>query len=315
MSDKPIILDAADVAALLPQVDVLAEMRALFAELGADLAVQPPQTLTLLPDDRGDFITYLGAQSGADVFGAKLSPYLPTDGKPIITAWTMLMSMTSGLPLMLCDSGALTCERTAATTALAVDFLAKSDAARVAIIGAGAAAQAHWSYVSALRNWNEVQVFSPSLAGSSEKQAAWRAACPDVVFAASADEAAQAADVIMLCTSSGTPVIDPDRIAGGTLVTSISTNVAQAHEVAPAFLNHAQVYCDYRKTTPSTAGEMVLAAQNESWSPEAVQGDLGELSAATCPRPTSDQPVFFRSVGLGLEDIAVANAIYRAARQ
>ena len=67
-------------------------MRQLFAELGHEQAVQPPQTLTLFPEDRGDFITYLGASTGAKMFGAKLSPYLITPGKPVITAWSMLIA-------------------------------------------------------------------------------------------------------------------------------------------------------------------------------------------------------------------------------
>ncbi len=71
--------------------------------------------------------------------------------------------------------------------------------------------------------------------------------------------------------------------------------------------------CDYRETTPATAGEMALAAQHHGWSAEQVRGDLAGLSVRACPLPEPDRPVFFRSVGLGLEDIAIANAIYRAA--
>ena len=61
------------------------------------------------------------------------------------------------------------------------------------------------------------------------------------------------------------------------LITSISTNVANAHEIPPAWLPDMDVYCDYRKTTPASAGEMKLAAQLHDWSPESVLGDLPEL--------------------------------------
>jgi len=311
MTTPPLVLDAAAVARLLPQVDVLHEMRRLFAELGRGQAVQPPQTLTLFPEGQGDFITYLGAGGGA--FGAKLSPYLLRTGGPVITAWTVLMSMETGRPLMLCDSGRLTTERTAATTALAVDLLASEGAARVAIIGSGAVAQAHWRHVQGLREWQEVRVFSPGLAADDGKQARWREICPGAVFAASAEEAAREADAVMLCTSSGTPVLDVSAVPPGALVTSISTNAAEAHEIAPEFLASAQAYCDYRETTPASAGEMVLAARDHGWSAEQLRGDLAGLAAGTCEGPEPGRPVFFRSIGLGLEDIAIANAIYRAA--
>jgi L-arginine dehydrogenase len=96
------------------------------------------------------------------------------------------------------------------------------------------------------------------------------------------------------------------------LVTSISTNVANAHEVDPAFLTTAEVYCDYRATTPGSAGEMKLAAE-AGWQPDSIRGDLAELQVEACKTPSGDKPVFFRSIGLGLEDIFMARAVYDAA--
>lgn len=315
MTDTPITLNAEQVAKLIPDIDLAGALRAMFAELGADQAVQPAQTVTLFPEDRGDFITYMGAQGTAGVFGTKVSPYLVTAGKPIITAWTLLMSMETGLPLLLCDSGQLTTERTAGTTALAVDILAPRDATKLAIIGSGAVAQAHYQHVRHLRDWSSVTVFSPALAQDTGRKAAWQALNPAIKFASSGNDAALGADVVMLCTSSGTPVIDSSAIGATTLVTSISTNVARAHEIDPGWLNNAQVYCDYRATTPISAGEMVLAAENHGWTIDAIKGDLAELINENAPLPSSDKPVFFRSIGLGLEDIATAAALLKLVKE
>lgn len=308
----PLVLNADAVNAVLPTVDTLGAMRALFTELGQNQAVQPPQTVTVFPDGSGDFITYLGASTETGMFGAKLSPYLVQPGKPIITAWTILMSTETGLPIMLCDSAALTTERTAGTTALAVDHLAKPDAQVLTIIGSGAVAQAHLRHVLSLRQWTKIRVYSPNLAAQSDLAQVWADLDSRVALASGPAEAVAEADVVLLCTSSGTPVIDTSDIAPGTLVTSISTNVANAHEVDPAFLTNAEVYCDYRATTPASAGEMKLAAQ-AGWSPDAVRGDLAELQTSACTTPSGAAPVFFRSIGLGLEDIFMARAVYDAA--
>lgn len=309
----PLVLDAAAVARHLPSVDVVAALRVMFADLGRGDAIQPPQTLTLLPGEAGDFITYLGAIAGARVFGAKLSPYIVTPGAPIITAWTTLMSMDTGQPLLLCDSGQLTTERTAGTTALAVDCLAPAGASVLAIIGSGKVALAHLRHVLPLRTWREVRVYSRRLNGNAERQAEWAQFAPNVIFAESAEAAAMGAEVVMLCTSSGKPVIEAAAIAPGALVTSISTNVANAHEIAPGFLVGAEVYCDYHATTPASAGEMKLATTDHSWSSDALRGDLAGLVAGTCARPSGGKPVFFRSIGLGLEDVCMAHAIWRVA--
>ena len=97
------------------------------------------------------------------------------------------------------------------------------------------------------------------------------------------------------------------------MITSISTNVTDAHEIDPALLPEMAVFCDCTATTASVAGEMRLAAQAGLWSPSEVIGDLGDLVNGRCRSP-EDKPVFFRSIGQGLEDIAIALAVWEQAK-
>ncbi len=307
----PVILQEIDIRKLLPQLDVKKELTSMFRSLGKNNAIQPPQTLTLLPQNSGDFITYLGAIDQGGVFGAKLSPYIITKGAPIITAWTNLMSQQTGQPLLWCDSALLTTERTAGTTALAVDLLAKKESTRLAIIGSGAIAMAHLNHVHQLRNWQSINVYSPSLADNQQRQGQFKAIDQQVVFSDSVAACINQADVIMLCTSSGTPVISLDELKQPTLITSISTNVANAHEVPPNLLPIADVYCDYKVTTPESAGEMLLAQDQSGWSKDSICGDLSDLINGSCKLPNYSKPVFFRSIGLGLEDVAMAYGIWK----
>jgi len=311
MIDTPVCpsFSASDVGELLRQVDVLSAMRRAFRALGEGQAVQPPQTLTMLPGGGGDFITYLGALVEEQVFGAKLSPYVVRPEGALVTAWTLLMSMQSGRPLLLCESKALTTERTAATTALATDLLAPGAAKRLAVIGAGPIARSHVRYVAGLRPWSDIHVYSPSLAGSPDRAKAITELDVRVRAVSDLQEAVEDADVILLCTSSGTPVLDPRRLSKPALITSISTNAPRAHEIPPALLNEMDVYCDFRETTPRTAGEMQIAAAEHGWVQTCVVGDLPELVTNRAPQPDYRRPVFFRSVGLGIEDIAIANAL------
>ncbi|MBN3853703.1 ornithine cyclodeaminase family protein [Paraburkholderia sp. Ac-20340] len=308
----PFIVDAAQVRAALPSLDVRGVLARMFGSLGRGNAVQPPQTLALFPQQAGDYITYLGVLAEAGVFGAKLSPYIAgaNGAKPVITAWTALMSTTTGQPLMWCDAALLTTERTAGTTALAVDQLAPREARRLAVIGAGDVALAHIRHAAPLRAWERISVWSPKLAADAARADTVRATDARVQIGASAEDCVADADVVMLCTSSGKPVLALDTLTKPALITSISTNVAQAHEIDPAALPSLDVYCDYRRTTPHSAGEMTIAAREHGWSPDAIAGDLADLANDACPRPGYTRHVFFRSIGLGLEDIAVAYALY-----
>ncbi|MEG2912255.1 MAG: ornithine cyclodeaminase family protein [Pseudomonas sp.] len=310
MSSTPYVIDQTQARELLARIDVPQTLRKLFRDLAAGKAVQPAQQLVEFPQGAGDFINYLGVLAEDGVYGVKTSPYIVREQGPLVTAWTLLMSMQTGQPLLLCDAGELTTARTAATTAVAVDALAPLDARRLAIIGSGKVAQAHLHYVKSLRDWQSISVYSPSLQEDPETQALLKAAAPGLTIATRLEAALADADVIMLCTSSAGPVIDPAALSKPALITSISTNAPRAHEVPPQSLNDMQVFCDYRLTTPGSAGEMLIAVEQHGWSTDSIMGDLADLLSEKVQRPDYHRHVFFRSIGLGLEDIALANAIY-----
>lgn len=315
MSSTPQVINQAQARELLAQVDVPRVLRKLFRDLAAGLAVQPAQQCVAFPQGAGDFINYLGVLAEDGVYGVKTSPYIVRDQGPLVTAWTLLMSMHTGQPLLLCDAAELTTERTAATTALAVDALAPAAARRLAIIGSGKVAQAHLRYVQNLRDWQHISLYSPRLRrASADTLAHLTGLDPRLTLASTCEAALEDADVILLCTSSAGPVMDPSRLSKPALITSISTNAPRAHEVPPHCLNDMQVFCDYRQTTPGAAGEMLIAGEQHGWDKRAVVGDLPELLSDMAQRPNYDRCVFFRSIGLGLEDVALANALYQIQR-
>ena len=312
MSSTPYVITQPQARELLAQLDVPQILRKLFRDLAAGHAVQPAQQLVEFPQGAGDFINYLGVLAEDGVYGVKTSPYIVREQGPLVTAWTLLMSMQTGQPLLLCDAAELTTARTAATTAVAVDALAPQKAQRLAIIGSGKVAQAHLHYVKGLREWQSINLYSPGLDSlDAEAKARLTGLDPRLTLATSREAAIHDADVIMLCTSSAGPVIDPSTLSKPALITSISTNAPRAHEVPPQSLSAMQVFCDYRVTTPGSAGEMLIAGEQHGWDKSAIVGDLADLISGKVQRPAYDRHVFFRSIGLGLEDIALANAIYR----
>jgi len=316
MTTTPYVMTQAQARELLGHVDVPQTLRKLFRDLAAGQAVQPSQQLVELPQGAGDFINYLGVLAEDQVYGIKTSPYIVREQGALVTAWTLLMSMQTGQPLLLCDASELTTARTAATTAVAVDALAPLQARRLAVIGSGAVARAHVQYVKGLRDWQGISLYSPSLKGKTAQELALLTGLdPRLQIADSLQAALKDADVVMLCTSSAKAVLDPSMLGKPTLITSISTNAPRAHEVPPQSLSDMDVFCDYRQTTPGSAGEMLIAGEQFGWQASSVVGDLPDLLSERVARPNYDRHVFFRSIGLGLEDVALANALYRMHQQ
>jgi len=312
MPSTPYVMTQAQARELLGQVDVPRILRKLFRDLAVGQAVQPPQQLVVFPQGAGDFINYLGVLAEDQVYGVKTSPYIVREQGALVTAWTLLISMQTGQPLLLCDAAELTTARTAATTAVAVDALAPLGARRLAVIGSGAVARAHVQYVKDLRDWRDICLYSPSLKGKTAQELAPITELdPRLHIADSLEAALHDADVVMLCTSSAKAVLDPQTLSKPALITSISTNAPRAHEVPPQSLNDMDVFCDYRQTTPGSAGEMLIASEQFGWDVSKIVGDLPELLSDYVTRPDYQRHVFFRSIGLGLEDVALANALYR----
>ncbi|MEH0580311.1 ornithine cyclodeaminase family protein [Streptomyces sp. B21-108] len=279
---------------------VLAALREAFEELPHSESAAHGQFVIDLPGG-GDVIHYPAVLPAAGLYAVKVSPYLPQPvGPAAVTAWTMLMSLSTGQPVALLDASALTVERTAATTALAADLLLTSDARTAAVIGYGRVGRAHARYLRHVRPGMTMRAFSPN--GIDD-------AGPDLQVASGIEEAVAGADLVMLCTSAADDVFDPRDLPAGVVVTSISTNAPGAREIPPAAVPELDVYVDAR-TSLRVATELVQAAAS-GWDPETVSGDLADLVAGRAALPSGKRPVYFRSVGLGIEDAAVAWAAYQ----
>jgi L-arginine dehydrogenase len=311
-------LDALEVARRLDRTAVLPALRVAFAGLATGTSRQPAQTAMTYPGDGGDCIFYPGLVSDLDAVGVKASPYTAgraATGAEPVTAYTLLLSASTGEPRVMCDSLALTAIRTAATTALAVDLLASDDASSLAVIGAGPVALEHLRFAAPLRDWSDVTVFSPALADPrSPRHADRRAALAEVTSAlstsvsaaGSVETAVRDRDVVLLCTSSATPVVGPELLesAGDILVSSIAIDA----ELEPSALPRWQVFCDYRATAPLTAGDFVAAIERGDWNADDIVADLPELVTGAAAAVRRGRR-YFRSTGLGIEDLAIASLL------
>ncbi|WP_158692840.1 ornithine cyclodeaminase family protein [Streptomyces roseochromogenus] len=261
----------------VPEQAVLAALRDAFADLSRGTSSAPGQFAVGLPGG-GDVIHYPAVRPGAGIYAVKVSPYPPRpSGGALVTAWTMLVSLSTGQPLALLDASGLTAERTAATTVLAADLLLPSDDARTAaIVGYGRPGRAHARYLRLVR---------PGMAGRAFSRSRPQSVDDGVQAVAGVREAVAGADLVMLCTSVAGDVPDP-------LIWPRARSSPRS-----------------RPTPPTTAAELVQAAAS-GWDAAAVRGDLAGLVAGHAPRPGGQRQVYFRSVGPGTEDAAVARAAY-----
>ena len=129
-------------------------------------------------------------------------PKNPTHGKPTVMAYGALAEVETGYPLVLCDLTLMTALRTAATSALTAQAMARPDSASMAVIGNGAQSEFQVLAFYALLNIREIHAYDLDQA-QSERLKRNLAAYPEisVTLANSVEEAVRGADIVTTLTA------------------------------------------------------------------------------------------------------------------
>lgn len=223
-----------------------------------------------------------------------------------------LYEIASGALLAIMDAQHLTTLRTGATSAVATRRLARSGPAVVALLGSGVEARAQLDAMQADGKVGSARVYSPTAANRERLAADYRARFGmDIAVAASAEEAVSGAELILAAVKSTVPVLLGEWLRPGMHVNSVGTARRDQREIDPeTFKRSARVVVDTKEGVFGEAGDAVAA--REVMTSEAHE--LSELVAGKVPgRGSADEITLFKSVGTGIQDIALAALIYQRA--
>jgi len=291
------ILDQAAVRRHLRMDALIPAMARALADLSAGAVVQPVRTMLAVPGQSGFFAVMPAYAGGA--LGAKLVTFYPDNqGIPTHHALVLLFRPGTGEPIATMDGTLITEMRTGAVSAVATDHLARRDASTLAILGSGVQARSHLEALRLVRAFREVRVWSPRGAGAFAQRFGVRAA-------ASAEVAVRGADVVVVATTSRTPVLRGDWLAPGAHVNAVGAVRPDWRELDDATLRRARLYVESRAAATQEAGDVIAAGEPFA--------ELGEVVAGTRPgRGSAEEVTLFKSVGVAVEDVAAADLVYQA---
>jgi ornithine cyclodeaminase len=224
-----------------------------------------------------------------------------------------LFDHDTGLPTAVMNASAITEIRTAAVTAAATRALARDDATVLAILGAGVQARSHLRAFRGMRDWQESRVYAPT----AEHAQAVADGEPGVTVSPSAADAVHGADVVVVATSATEPVLEHAWLSPGTHVNAVGASTPNNREIQVETVAASALYCDSRESLRNEAGEFILAIkQGAIGGDDHVRGELGELFTGRAPgRADDDELTLFRSLGVGIEDLAAAQVAVVRARE
>ncbi len=269
-----------------------------------------PERVTIPAPEAGTYLT-MPCADAEGWFGVKQASVIPTNANrdlPTVQAHYTLMNST-GTPVLSAAATVLTRIRTAGASALAAKYLAPQHAKTLLIIGTGSLApymaQAH----AQVRGYEQILVWGrdndKAARTVEEVQSQLEVG---VKVASNLEEALGQADTVSAATTSHQPLVRAEFLGGGQHIDLVGAFTSEMRESDAETVQNAEVFVDQLEAAKTEAGDLIQAA-GEGWSFEEVKGDLPDLVLGRTKRSSEEVTTLFKSVGVALEDLAVAKLL------
>ena len=231
-------------------------------------------------------------------------------GLPGLHASYLLCDGRTGAPLAVIDGDVLTQRRTAAASALAARWLARADAKRLLVVGAGRIAAVLPHAYRAVRDLEQVTVWARSAASAEALAGQLRAEGLPARAAADLPAACAEADIVSCATLATEPVVHGAWLRPGTHLDLVGSFTPAMREADDAAFLQAGLWVDTEEALKKS-GELLGPLSRGVIHAAAVRGTLASLCRGEAPaRGSAEERTVFKSVGTALEDLAAAVLVY-----
>jgi ornithine cyclodeaminase/alanine dehydrogenase-like protein (mu-crystallin family) len=250
---------------------------------------------------------------GDGLLGVKIVNVFPGNGalgKAAVQGVYVLQDGRTGETLGVLDGTRLTVWRTAAASALAAKRLARHDARRLTLVGAGNLAPFLARAHASVRALDEIIVWNHRPEGAQRLAAklcaeGFRARPEDNLQAA-----VERADIVSACTLSRAPLILGAWLKPGMHVDLIGAFNMTMREADDLALTRSRIFID----TPAAlteGGDVAQALASGALARSDVVADLAALARGAPGRGDQGEITLFKSVGAAVEDLTAAALVWR----
>ncbi len=298
------VVDAAALRRALSMPAAIDALRTAFAREDPSLASPMRTTLATAA---GTLLTMPAAgDAGVGVKLVTLSEFNPQKGLPFVQAAYVLFDVETQRPEAVIDGTELTAIRTGAVSGVATSFLARADASRLVLFGAGVQAASHLEAMCAVRPIEEVVVVSRTAAHAEALVTTANALGLAARAGVPADVAT--ADLVCTCTTSAVSVFRGQDLAEGAHVNAIGASLPDRRELDTEAIRRAKVAVETRREALAEAGDLLIPIAEGAIDASHIQADLTDLARGAVLRTEPSDITVFKSVGMAYEDLVVARA-------
>ncbi len=279
----------------------------------ATKAVSMPPILRLdIPEHHGEVDVKTAYVPGLDSFAIKMSTGFfdnPALGLPSLGGLMILFSAKTGVvEALLLDNGYLTDVRTAAAGAVAAKHLARDDAKKAAVFGAGVQARLQLKALMLVRPIEQAALWArrPEQARSTADELSKELGIP-VEAKDTPRDAARGADILVTTTPAEQPILQAAWLEPGQHITAMGSDSPHKNEIEPALVAAADLYVADRRAQCAALGELHHAIAAGAVPADFEAPELGEILAGQKPgRLDRTQVTLADLTGTGVQDTAIA---------
>lgn len=304
--------DAATTRQRLPMAALVDALRRRFAE-GCEVPPRQVHAIASADGQAAGSVLVMPAWRAGGRFGIKVVNVFAGNaalGLPALHASYTLFDAGTGVPLATLDGSELTTLRTAAASALAASYLARADARRLLVVGAGRLARELPAAMRAVRPaLDQVMVWNHRAEGAARLAAEWRAAGIEAEATTDLQAAVRGADIVSCATLSQAPLVLGAWLAPGAHLDLIGAFTPAMRESDGDCWRRARAWVDTDEAL-AKAGDVLHALAEGAFERARVQGTLAELCRGAAGRRDDGEITLFKSVGTALEDLAAAELVF-----
>lgn len=314
---ESIFLTDGDVSRLIKIEDAIESVSKGLKDYGLGLAVNLPRHKIALKD--GIFRSMMSSIPALDVVGIKQGMWMSSEvmGKTNEverrTELVTLYSLTQGRLLAVINSPSLNQLRTAGGSGVATEHLSRKDSTTLGVIGTGPHALAQLQAVGAVRRIKRSYVYSRKPENRENFVNKAQALVDfEVIAVDDASSAVKDSDIIVEATYSRSPVLKGEDVRAGTHVNSIGSSFGGKQVLPDSFYEKLGKYTiDFKEQAIYDGSGDILNPISKGYVTFDSITEIGEVvSGKKLGREDEDEITLYKSLGMGLFDIAVGKHAY-----
>jgi alanine dehydrogenase len=295
----------------------IATLEAAFKEQSENRVLMPPRQV--MKEANSDAVVRIMAASASGIqsLGLKALLGVPAKRKPHSTYFLTLVLDTSDASILaIIAANRLTQLRTGAASGIATKYLARHDSHAMGVLGAGVQGYGQLEGVATTTSISKAVVYDIDSAKVEAMATQSKSKLGVDVRRAERIEDLYKCDIICTATPASKPVVFGSSVGPGTHINAIGSNAPDRQEIDASVLLKSRVFVDRLEQAVEEAGDLAIPIKQGLYSATNVAGNLCDvMTGRLSGRVDDSQITLFKSVGIALEDIAVARRAYELAMQ